>query len=59
MNYPSDWTDTQWEAIRPWPEYTNGHGNRRQHSLRIMINAILYRVKTGCPWRQLPQDFPN
>lgn len=59
MNYPSDLTDAQWEAIRPWLEYTNGYGNRRKHSLRVMINAILYLVKTGCQWRQLPHDFPN
>mgnify|MGYP001135829860 CR=1 FL=1 len=59
MNYPSDLSDAQWETIRPWLEYTNGYGNRRQHPLRLMINAILYRVKTGCQWRQLPHDFPN
>lgn len=59
MNYPSDLTDAQWEALRPLLEYTNGYGNRRQHPLRLMINAILYLVKTGCQWRQLPHDFPN
>lgn len=28
-------------------------------SLRQVINAILYILKTGCQWRQLPRDFPN
>ncbi len=23
-----------------------------------MVNAILYVVRTGCSWRQLPHDFP-
>ena len=23
-----------------------------------MLNAILYVVRTGCAWRQLPHDFP-
>lgn len=23
-----------------------------------MLNAILYALKTGCQWRQLPRDFP-
>jgi putative transposase len=23
------------------------------------VNAILYVVKTGCQWRQLPRDYPN
>ena len=26
---------------------------------RWIINAILYVVRTGCPWRQLPRDFPH
>ncbi len=38
--------------------YTNGYGNRRQHPLRLRIKAVLYRVKTGSPWRQLHHDFP-
>ena len=59
MGYPSDLTDTQWELIRSHFEYPNGYGNRRKHSMRIMINAILYLVKTGCQWRQLPHDFPH
>jgi len=36
-SYPSDWTDAQWEAIRPSLEYSNGYsngyGSRRQHFL--------------------------
>jgi putative transposase len=27
-------------------------------SLRQVINAILYILKTGCQWRQLPREFP-
>ena len=23
------------------------------------MNAVLYPVKTGCQWRNLPKDFPN
>ena len=26
---------------------------------RDVIDAILYVVRTGCQWRQLPQDFPK
>ena len=28
-------------------------------SLRQVINAILYILKTGCQWRQLPREFPK
>lgn len=24
-----------------------------------MINAMLYQLKNGCQWRDLPSDFPN
>jgi len=59
MNYPSDLTDPQWEAIRQHLEFENGYGNRRKHPIRLMVNAIFYLVKPGCPWRQLPKNFPN
>ncbi|NNH27211.1 IS5 family transposase [Acinetobacter terrestris] len=32
-----------------------------KHNLRLFIEAILYRIRTGCPWRDLPDVFgkPN
>jgi putative transposase len=27
--------------------------------MRLVMNAILYIVVTGCQWRNLPNDFPN
>jgi putative transposase len=27
-------------------------------NMREVVNAILYMIWTGCPWRQLPHDFP-
>lgn len=58
MSYPSDLNDQEWDAIRHHFEYENGYGNRRKHSPRIMLNAILYLVKSGCQWRMLPKEFP-
>jgi transposase len=26
---------------------------------RDMLNALIYRIKNGCSWRDLPQDFGN
>ena len=31
---------------------------RRKHSLRLIINALLYLTKNGCQWRLLPREFP-
>lgn len=58
MSYQTDLSDREWEAIRAHFEYDNGYGNRRIHSIRHMLNAIFYVVKTGCQWRMLPQPFP-
>ena len=53
-SYPSDLTDTQWEAIKP-----HFVGMRTyKWSKRELVNAVLYFEKTGCQWRLLPHDFP-
>ena len=28
-------------------------------AMRQVMNAISDVVRTGCPWRYLPHDFPN
>lgn len=28
-----------------------------KQNLRNFIEAILYRIRTGCPWRDLPTEF--
>ena len=33
-------------------------GRPREHKLRRMVDAMLYVVKMGCQWRQLPENFP-
>lgn len=30
-----------------------------KQNLRNFFEAILYRIRTGCPWRDLPHDFGN
>jgi len=41
----------QWSEIEP---LYSGMRNRKW-SKRELTNAVLYIVKTGCQWRQLPQ----
>jgi transposase len=33
-------------------------GRPEKHPRRAIVDAILYVVRTGCSWRQLPSDFP-
>ena len=56
--YPSDTSDEQWALIEPLlPEVKTG-GRPEKHPRRALVDAILYVVRTGCAWRQLPADFP-
>ena len=54
MSYPTDLTDSDWEVITSiLPDH-----RRRKHSRRQCFNAIFYVLKSGCPWRMLPDCFP-
>ena len=55
--YPSDLTDEQWALVEPLiPVYPGGRP--RKTSMRDVLDAIFYVVRTGCQWRYLPKDFP-
>jgi putative transposase len=55
--YPSDLTDEQWRLVEPHiPVYPGGRP--RKTSMRDVLDAILYVLRTGCQWRYLPKDFP-
>ena len=60
--YPSDLTEGQWARLKPLLEEAanNCHagGRPRKYSLRRVTDAVLYVVKTGCQWRQLPSNSP-
>jgi transposase len=56
--YPSDLTELQWTLIEPLLPPPSTAGRREKHSRHLIVNAILYVVRTGCSWRQLPHDFP-
>ncbi len=57
QRYPSDLTDEQWALVkRLLPVYPGGRP--RKTSLRDVLDAIFYILRTGCPWRFLPKDFP-
>ena len=55
--YSSSLTDQQWSMISSYFSYGK-YGNRAKHDKRLLVDAILYRTKTGCQWRQLPTTFP-
>lgn len=59
--YTSDLTDAEWvvfvahfQALRK-----TRRGRPPVNTVRETVNAILYRLRTGCQWRDLPHDFPD
>ena len=60
--YSSSVTDAEWailEPLLPAPGSTAGRGGRpEKHCRRVIVDAILYIVRGGIAWRQLPVEFP-
>jgi putative transposase len=55
--YPSDLTDEQWGLVKDLiPVYPGGRP--RTTSMRRVVDAVFYVLRTGCQWEFLPKDFP-
>ena len=57
--YPSTLTDKEWRLIEPWLRPASKLGRPPRYSRRLMLDAILYVVRSGCTWRMLPHEFPH
>lgn len=50
-------TDHQWEQLEPLlPPQRSGRG-RPNTEHRLILDGILWRYRTGAPWRALPEVF--
>ena len=56
--YATDLSDDEWDYIEPYLPAPTGRGRPKIHGSRAILNAIFYVLKSGCPWRLLPKDFP-
>jgi transposase len=56
-------TDEQWEILAPLiPEpvrRAEGRGRPVKHDNRAVLNGILWVVRTGAAWADLPDRFPS
>ena len=56
--YPSDVTEDEWAFVVPYLTIMREDAPQREHGLREVLNALRWLVRSGSPWRYLPNDFP-
>ena len=47
----------QWDRIKNVLPGREGHVGGTAEDNRLFVEAVLYRFRTGCPWRDLPSRF--
>jgi transposase len=51
--------EEQWHRIRDLLPPDQGQPGRQRRPNREMVNAMLWVLRTGAPWRDLPARYPN
>ena len=57
-SYPSDVSDEEWALVAPYLVLLPEAAGQGRHELREVFNGLRYVVKTGAPWRWMPNDLP-
>lgn len=52
-------TDEVWVGLAPHLPGKQGDAGATGKDNRLFLEAVLWRVRTGAPWRDLPADFGN
>ena len=50
-------TDKQWELLALLLPSSDGLRGRKFRNNRVVVEGMLYRLRTGLPWRDLPSHF--
>ncbi|BCH20293.1 transposase [Mesorhizobium sp. L-8-3] len=50
-------TDAQWERLAPLVPGKEGDPGRSGEDNRLFVEAVLWLVRAGAPWRDLPPEF--
>src|ERR687893_2178749 len=56
--YPSDVSDQEWAFVAPHLALVREDAPQRNHDLREVLNGLRWVVRTGSPWRYVPNDLP-
>ena len=57
-DYPSDVSDEEWAFCASYLTLMKEDAPQRDDALRALFNAVRYLVRSGCPWRMIPNDLP-
>jgi putative transposase len=58
--YATDITDEQWAMIEPFVQASFGKPGRPiEIDRRWIVNGVVYVLRTGCQWRNIPHDLPK
>src|SRR4051794_21667246 len=54
-------SDEAWEKVRPLLEKYDPPPRlgRKRVDPRGVLEALIYRLKSGCGWRSLPKEYPD
>jgi transposase len=52
-----DLTDKEWNLLEPMLPPERGREGRPANDNRIILNGILWRLRTGAPWREMPDRY--
>lgn len=52
-------SDKEWELIEPLlPDLPSGKRGRPWRNNREVLEGIIWVMRTGAPWRDLPKEYP-
>ena len=52
-----DLTDAEWALLAPLLPPPSSTGRPRTWGLRSLVNGIFFRIRTGCPWRDVHERY--
>jgi len=49
-----DLSDEKWLLLKPHLPGSKGNRGQQGYDNRLFLNTVLWKLRTGCPWRDLP-----